>query len=157
MKAAVFLDRDGTINEEMGYINHLSRFNILPGVPEAIKLLNENNYLVIVVTNQSGLARGYFPEELLAAVHEKMQQMLAMIEMMRERQRLGGGQERPRREEGQQAQGEEGPQARERDQGGPPPGGFPERSPEEVAEQLKTSLEAISQSALYLKNAEFVK
>ena len=101
--------------------------------------------------------KDWFVEIEEKMTEEQMQQMLAMIEMMRERQRLGGGQERPRREEGQQAQGEEGPQARERDQGGPPPGGFPERSPEEVAEQLKTSLEAISQSALYLKNAEFVK
>ena len=75
-RPAIFIDRDGTINEQMGYINHLSRFNILPGVPEAIKGLNENNYLVIVVTNQSGIARGYFPIELLDEIHTYMKDSL---------------------------------------------------------------------------------
>ncbi len=75
-KPAVFLDRDGTINEQMGYINHVSRFQLLPGVAEAIKRLNENNIPVIVVTNQSGLARGYFPESLLTEVHYRMADML---------------------------------------------------------------------------------
>jgi D-glycero-D-manno-heptose 1,7-bisphosphate phosphatase len=68
----VFLDRDGTINEQMGYINHISRFQMLPGAAEAIRMLNLARIPVVVVTNQSGLARGYFPPELLAAVHEKM-------------------------------------------------------------------------------------
>jgi len=72
-RPAIFLDRDGTINEQMGYINHISRFRILPGVPEAIKLLNDDNYLVIVVTNQSGIARGYFPLELVNAIHSFME------------------------------------------------------------------------------------
>jgi len=76
-KAAVFLDRDGTINEQMGYINHISRFHLLPGAAEAIKRLNDAHIPVIVVSNQSGLARGYFPEELLTAVHEKMDAQLA--------------------------------------------------------------------------------
>lgn len=71
-RPAVFLDRDGTINEQMGYINHISRFHLLPGVGKAIKLLNDKDIPVIVVTNQSGLARGYFPEPLLDAVHEQM-------------------------------------------------------------------------------------
>lgn len=75
-KAAVFLDRDGTINEQMGYINHLSRFHLLPGVGDAIRLLNERRVPVIVTTNQSGLARGYFPEALLNEVHETMIQRL---------------------------------------------------------------------------------
>lgn len=69
-KPAVFLDRDGTINEQMGYINHLSRFVLLPGVPEAIRLLNKNNFLAIIVSNQSGVARGYFPIDLVHEVHE---------------------------------------------------------------------------------------
>lgn len=75
-KPAVFIDRDGTINEQMGYINHLSRFKILPGIPEAIRLLNENNFLAIVVTNQSGVARGYFPIELVDEVHSFMEDSL---------------------------------------------------------------------------------
>jgi D-glycero-D-manno-heptose 1,7-bisphosphate phosphatase len=77
LRPAVFLDRDGTINEQMGYINHISRFQLLPGVAEAIRRLNEADIPVVVVTNQSGLARGYFPEELLVAVHEKMERLLA--------------------------------------------------------------------------------
>jgi D-glycero-D-manno-heptose 1,7-bisphosphate phosphatase len=68
-RPAVFIDRDGTINEQMGYINHLSRFHILPGVSEAIRLLNQMNFLAIIVTNQSGVARGYFPIELVHEVH----------------------------------------------------------------------------------------
>ncbi len=76
-KPAVFLDRDGTINEQMGYINHISRFQLLPGVGQAIRQLNENHIPVVVVTNQSGLARGYFPDALLNQVHEKMHTLLA--------------------------------------------------------------------------------
>ena len=74
---AVFLDRDGTINEQMGYINHISRFILLPGVATAIRRLNEQNIPVVVVTNQSGLARGYFPPVLLDAVHAQMERELA--------------------------------------------------------------------------------
>jgi D-glycero-D-manno-heptose 1,7-bisphosphate phosphatase len=76
-RPAVFLDRDGTINEQMGYINHLSRFVLLPGIAAAIRLLNERDIPVFVVTNQSGLARGYFPPSLLDEVHAKMTEMLA--------------------------------------------------------------------------------
>lgn len=76
-RPAVFLDRDGTINEQMGYINHLSRFHLLPGVAEAIRLLNAQRVPVVVVTNQSGLARGYFPQSLLDQVHATMRRMLA--------------------------------------------------------------------------------
>lgn len=72
MTKAVFLDRDGTINEEMGYINHVSRFKIFDYVPQAIKLLNEAGYKVIVVTNQSGVARGYFSEELVNKLHQSL-------------------------------------------------------------------------------------
>lgn len=77
MRPAVFLDRDGTINEQMGYINHLSRFHMLPMVGEAIRLLNGRQIPVVVATNQSGLARGYFPETLLTAVHDRMTADLA--------------------------------------------------------------------------------
>lgn len=63
------MDRDGTISEEVGYINHLSRFRVFPYSAAAVKLLNENSWLAIVVTNQAGVARGYFPEEMIANVH----------------------------------------------------------------------------------------
>ncbi len=77
LRPAVFLDRDGTINEQMGYINHTCRFQLLPGAAEAIKKLNDLTIPVVVISNQSGLARGYFPEELLGEVHEKMNSLLA--------------------------------------------------------------------------------
>ncbi|MCI5225443.1 MAG: HAD family hydrolase [Candidatus Electrothrix sp. AX2] len=77
VQPAVFLDRDGTINEQMGYINHISRFILLPGAATAIRTLNEQNIPVVVVTNQSGLARGYFPPVLLDAVHAQMERELA--------------------------------------------------------------------------------
>ena len=78
MKPAVFLDRDGTINEQMGYINHIDRFHLLDGVTDAIRRLNIAGIPVVVVTNQSGLARGYFPESLLEEVHRKMELLLAL-------------------------------------------------------------------------------
>jgi len=73
---AIFLDRDGTINEEMGYINHIGRFKIFPFVAESIKMFRENGFKTIVVTNQSGVARGYFTEELLNKVHKKLMDYL---------------------------------------------------------------------------------
>ena len=75
-RPAVFMDRDGTINEQMGYINHVSRFVLLPGTTEAIRLLNARHSLAFVVSNQSGVARGYFPIELVHEVHESMQRSL---------------------------------------------------------------------------------
>lgn len=77
-KPAVFLDRDGTINEQMGYINHVSRFVILPRVAEAIQLLNRHGYLAIVVSNQSGAARGYFPLPLIDTLHELLNTSLLL-------------------------------------------------------------------------------
>ncbi|MEJ2587440.1 MAG: HAD family hydrolase [Deltaproteobacteria bacterium] len=75
-RPAVFLDRDGTINQQMGYINHISRFILLPGVSSAIKRLNHHGYLTIVVSNQSGVARGYFPIGLVHEVHDHMKSLL---------------------------------------------------------------------------------
>jgi D-glycero-D-manno-heptose 1,7-bisphosphate phosphatase len=69
---AVFIDRDGTISEEVGYINHVSRFRLFPYAPAAIKRLNENGWLAIVITNQAGVARGYFSEDTIQAVHDAM-------------------------------------------------------------------------------------
>ena len=75
-KPAVFIDRDGTINEQMGYINHLSRFKILPGVADGIKMLNEHDHLAIIVSNQSGVGRGYFPIDLVHRVHDYLKATL---------------------------------------------------------------------------------
>lgn len=75
-KPAVFIDRDGTINEQLGYINHLSRFVILPGVSEAVRLLNKNNWWAIIVSNQGGVARGYYPIELVEEIHAFLESSL---------------------------------------------------------------------------------
>jgi D-glycero-D-manno-heptose 1,7-bisphosphate phosphatase len=74
---AVFLDRDGTLNEEMGYINHLSRFRLLPQAIPAIRRLNAAGVKVVLVTNQSGAARGYFPASLVEEIHAHLKQLLA--------------------------------------------------------------------------------
>lgn len=71
-RRAVFIDRDGTLSEEVGYINHPSRFRLFPYSADAIRHLNENGWLAVVTTNQAGVARGYFSEEIIANVHEGM-------------------------------------------------------------------------------------
>jgi len=77
LRSAVFLDRDGTMSEEVGYLNHASRFRMFPFATAAIRRFNQAGVPVIVVTNQSGVGRGYFPESLVQAVHEVMTQQLA--------------------------------------------------------------------------------
>jgi D-glycero-D-manno-heptose 1,7-bisphosphate phosphatase len=77
LRPAVFLDRDGTISEEVGYLNHLSRFRMFEFAGEAIRRLNAAGWPVFVVTNQSGVARGLFPESLIGEVHEEMNRQLA--------------------------------------------------------------------------------
>lgn len=69
MKRAVFLDRDGTINVEKDYLYQAAEFEFIPGAIEAIKLLNQSGVLVIVVTNQSGVARGYYTEDDVINLH----------------------------------------------------------------------------------------
>jgi D-glycero-D-manno-heptose 1,7-bisphosphate phosphatase len=76
-RPAVFLDRDGTIADEVGYLNHVSRFRMFPFAGPAIRRLNQAGLAVIVVTNQSGVARGYFPESLVQQVNDLMQRELA--------------------------------------------------------------------------------
>jgi D-glycero-D-manno-heptose 1,7-bisphosphate phosphatase len=76
LRPAVFLDRDGTICEEVGYLNHLSRLMIYPWAAESIRRLNDAGLPVIVVTNQSGVSRGMFPESLVGEVHRQMAQEL---------------------------------------------------------------------------------
>jgi len=73
---AVFLDRDGTIARDVSYCPRPEDFEILPTVPEATRLLNQNGFRVVVITNQSGIARGYFTEETLARIHKKMEDEL---------------------------------------------------------------------------------
>src|SRR6185295_3721675 len=76
MRRAVFIDRDGTISEEVGYINHPSRFRVFPYAAAAIKLANEAGWLAVVVTNQAGVARGYFTEDMIQTVHSRLEHEL---------------------------------------------------------------------------------
>jgi D,D-heptose 1,7-bisphosphate phosphatase len=73
---AVFLDRDGTINEEVGYLRNLEQLKLFPRSAEAIRRLNQRGIKVIVVTNQSGVARGYFGEDFVREVHGLLQEKL---------------------------------------------------------------------------------
>lgn len=69
-RRAVFMDRDGTISEEVGYVNHVSRYRVFPFAARAVRTLNEAGWLAVLVTNQAGVARGYFKEELIGEVHK---------------------------------------------------------------------------------------
>jgi len=80
-RPAAFIDRDGTISEEVGYVNHPSRFRVFPYSAEAIRILNDNGWLAIVITNQAGVARGYFPEEMIASVHDRLKSDLASAQL----------------------------------------------------------------------------
>lgn len=75
-RRAVFMDRDGTISEEIGYVNHPARYRVFPYSAEAVRLLNEAGWLAILVTNQAGVARGYFTEDLIGAVHDVLKMEL---------------------------------------------------------------------------------
>jgi D-glycero-D-manno-heptose 1,7-bisphosphate phosphatase len=68
-RRAVFIDRDGTISEEVGYVNHVSRYRVFPFAAEAVRALRAAGRLAVLVTNQAGVARGYFAEEMIGAVH----------------------------------------------------------------------------------------
>src|SRR5512133_803788 len=74
---AVFLDRDGTINIEKDYLVRSADFEFLPGAAEAIKRLRDAGFLLVVVTNQSGVARGYFEEADVTHLHQHLQAQLA--------------------------------------------------------------------------------
>lgn len=74
---AVFLDRDGTIARDVHYCRRPEDFKLFKDVPLSIKMLNENGYKTVVITNQSGIARGYFSEDTLARIHQKMKDELA--------------------------------------------------------------------------------
>ena len=71
-----FLDRDGVINQDKGYISKVSDFKIYPGVGKAISLLNKRNYLVIIVTNQSGIGRGLIKIKELENLHNYLRKKI---------------------------------------------------------------------------------
>jgi D-glycero-D-manno-heptose 1,7-bisphosphate phosphatase len=71
-RPAVFIDRDGTLTEEVGYVNHPRRLKLLPRSVQAIRRLNTAGVAAVVATNQAGVARGYFSEDVLRAVNDEM-------------------------------------------------------------------------------------
>lgn len=76
MNKAVFLDRDGTINKEVTYLYRPEDLVILPGVPEAVKILRDNGFCILVVTNQAGIARGYYTVEHMHRLHRYLNEQL---------------------------------------------------------------------------------
>ena len=76
LHAAVFMDRDGTICEEVGYLDSVERFRLIPGSGAAIRLLNQRGFKAVVVTNQSGGARGFFSEVRLQELHAELSRQL---------------------------------------------------------------------------------
>ena len=76
MRRALFLDRDGTLMEDVGYCAHPDRVQLFPGVSGALRSLKLDGWLLIVVTNQSGVARGYFTEEEYRLVEQEVDRQL---------------------------------------------------------------------------------
>ena len=76
MERVIFLDRDGTLNEEVHYLHKKEDLQLIDGVPEALRRFRENGYRLVVVTNQAGVARGYYQEEDVKLLHEYMNEIL---------------------------------------------------------------------------------
>ncbi len=77
MKPCIFFDRDGTLIEERHYLSEPAQVKLIPGAAEAVRLAREAGFLTVVLTNQSGVGRGYFPAEAVEAVHRRMEGLLA--------------------------------------------------------------------------------
>ncbi len=78
LRPAVFLDRDGTLNVERGYLTKPQDMLLLPGAAEAVRLLKEAGFVCVVVTNQSAIGRGMMTEADLESVHDEMKRQLAL-------------------------------------------------------------------------------
>jgi D-glycero-D-manno-heptose 1,7-bisphosphate phosphatase len=74
---AAFIDRDGVINEERNYVHRIEDFVVLPGVAEGLKLLSDAGYRLIIVTNQAGIARGYYDQAAMELLHRHLRAQLA--------------------------------------------------------------------------------
>jgi len=76
MKKALFLDRDGTINIDKGYVYKPEDFVFIDGIIDAIRTYNQNGYVVVVISNQAGIARGYYSEEDVIVLHKYVDTLL---------------------------------------------------------------------------------
>jgi D-glycero-D-manno-heptose 1,7-bisphosphate phosphatase len=76
-RGAVFVDRDGTLIEEVGYLDRVERVELYPWTIDALRALNRAGFRIVLVSNQSGVARGFFPEAVVEAVHRHMADLLA--------------------------------------------------------------------------------
>ena len=79
---AIFLDRDGVINKEVGYLSSPDKFDFIDGTIEALKTLKQKGFLLIIITNQAGIARGYYSVENLSNIHKKMNDILQQNEII---------------------------------------------------------------------------
>ena len=77
MEKVIFLDRDGTLNVEVNYLHRKEDLVLLPGVPEALKAFKDQGYRLVVVTNQAGVARGYYTEDDVKELHRYMNELLS--------------------------------------------------------------------------------
>ena len=77
MKKAVFLDRDGVIIEQVAYLSSPEQVALIPGAAEALRLIHRHGDLAVVISNQSGVGRGYFTAESVEAAHARIQELLA--------------------------------------------------------------------------------
>ncbi len=76
-RKAVFVDRDGTLNVNIDYLDDPAGYQLYPGAAEGLRLLREKGFLIVVVTNQSGIGRGFFDENALGRIHDRMRADLA--------------------------------------------------------------------------------
>lgn len=73
----VLIDRDGTVIQDVGYLSRMEEIDVLPGVPKAIQLLHQHGLKVVIITNQSAVARGFLSEEKLGQIHQELERQLA--------------------------------------------------------------------------------
>lgn len=76
-RPVVFLDRDGTLNEEVGYIRDLDKLVLIDGAAAAVKRLNQSGVAAVLVTNQTGAARGYYPEDHIVKLNQRLVELLS--------------------------------------------------------------------------------
>jgi histidinol-phosphate phosphatase family protein len=80
-KKAIFLDRDGTLNEDPGYLSRPEQMTLLPGAGEGLARLKQAGFVLVVVSNQSGVGRGLIPSGALVQIHQRLQDLLRSFDV----------------------------------------------------------------------------